>query len=112
MNNDDLKAHLKSILLRHEGRPRAITGRELAAIVGHRDDRRVRLVIRDLITDGLPVVSNTESPGGYFIPTSIEEAKHCTESLRSRSIEIFLRRKQLIRNTALYLKPALQGKLL
>ena len=112
MHNGNLKSHLKSILERHEGKARAITGRELAAIVGHRDDRSVRLAIRELISDGLPIISVTEHPGGYFIPTSLEEAKHCTVSLRSRAIEIFLRRRQLIRNTALYLKPASQGKLL
>lgn len=111
MNNGNLKAYLKTTLLRHEGKSRAITGKELAGMVGHRDDRKVRLVIRELISEGLPVASSTEKPFGYFIPVSIEEAKQCTESLRSRSIEIFLRRRELIRNTALYLKPAIQSKL-
>ena len=112
MHSEDLKIRLRSILLMHEGKARAITGRELATMVGHRDDRQVRLVIRELISEGLPVISRTESPGGYFIPTSLEEAKQCTESLRSRSIQIFLRRREIIKNTALYLKPASQGKLL
>ena len=112
MSNGELKQCVKTILLRHEGEARAIPGRELAAMFNLRDDRRVRLTIRELIADGLPIISRTEHPGGYFVPTSVEEAKHCTESLRSRAIEIFLRRKELIRHTALYLKPAEQGRLL
>ena len=106
-----MKKQLKGILLRHEGRSQAIKARELAEIV-QSDERKVRLIIRVLITEGLPIISSTEQPGGYFIPTSLEETKHCTASLRSRAIEIFLRRKQLIRNTALYLKPASQGEFL
>jgi len=107
----NIKEDLKDILLQHEGRVSAITGQELAAIVGQRNDRGVRVAIRELITEGLPIVSSTEPPQGYFISTSLEETKHCTESLRSRAVEIFLRRKELIRNTALYLKPAEQRRL-
>jgi len=111
MHNGNLKSHLKSILERHEGKARAITAGQLSAMSGA-PDRSVRLAIRELIDEGMPIISSTEIPSGYFIPTSLEEAKHCTTSLRSRAIEIFLRRRQLIRNTALYLKPASQEKLL
>ena len=47
----DLKQQLKGILERHEGRARAITSRELSQLTGE-PDRKVRLVIRELISEG------------------------------------------------------------
>lgn len=106
-----MKTELKNILERHEGRERAIKAQELACLLDT-DERHVRQVIEELIDDGLPVVSATESPAGYFIPVSLEQAKEYTQSLRSRAVLIFLRRKKVIRNTALHLKPASQGRLI
>jgi len=112
MDKTDLKAHLKRILLFHAGKARAITGRELAAIVGHRDDRRVRQVIRELIIDGLPVAASTESPAGYFLVTCRQEADEYAASIRSRLIEDALRRRDFRRAAAMHLAPATQGRLL
>ena len=80
-------------------------------MTGH-EDRRVRLTIEELIEEGLPVISATDFPPGYFIPLSLDEARLYTQSLRSRAVEIFLRRRKVLKNTALHLKPASQGKLL
>ena len=110
MNKDELKAELKSILLRHEGRDRAITGRELAAMFGQRDDRQVRLAIRDLITDGLPVASSTEA--GYFIVANRQEAEQYACSIRSRLIQDAIRRRDFRRAADQYLTPAAQGRLI
>lgn len=112
MNNGDLKLRLKGVLLRHEGKNRAITGRELATIVGHRDDRQVRLAIRELITDGLPVASSTESPAGYFIVATRQEAENYAASIRSRLIEDALRRRDFRRAADMHLTPAKQGILI
>lgn len=106
-----IKGHLKSILQRHEGRDRAITGRELAAMVGHRDDRTVRLVIRELITAGLPVASTTEAPAGYFVVTTRQEAEEYAASIRSRLIEDAKRRRDFRRTADMYLTPAVQRRL-
>jgi len=76
------------------------------------DDRAIRLAIEDLIDDGLPIVSATEPPAGYFVPLTLDEAREYTQSLRSRAVQIFLRRRKVIRNAALYLKPAVQGRLM
>lgn len=111
MNNSELKTRLEAILTNRFGRHSAITSRELSSIT-LQPDRAIRLAIEDLIRDGLPIVSATEHPAGYFIPSSIEEAREYTQSLRSRAVQIFLRRKKVIRNTALYLKPANQGRLI
>ena len=112
MKNGDLKLHLKGVLLRHEGKARAITGRELATMVGHRGDRQVRLVIRELITDGLPVASSTESPAGYFIVATRQEAEDYATSIRSRLIEDAIRRRDFRRAADLHLAPAQQGRLI
>ena len=111
MNNGDLKTELKRILLRHEGKARAITGRELATMVDYQDDRRVRQVIRELITDGLPVASSTEAPAGYFLVATHQEAEEYAASIRSRLIEDALRRRDFRRAADLYLAPARQGRL-
>ena len=111
MNKDD-RAELKSILLRHEGRDRAITGRELAAMFKQRDDRQVRLAIRDLITDGLPVASSTEVIPGYFIVANRQEAEQYAGSIRSRLIQDAIRRRDFRRAADQYLTPAAQGRLI
>ncbi len=106
-----LKVGLRGILARHEGRAMAITAACLSESTGH-PDRAVRLAIEELIDDGFPVVSTTDPPAGYFVPVSIDEARQYTQSLRSRAVMIFLRRRKVIRNTAMYLRPAVQERLL
>ena len=112
MKNGDLKSRLKTLLLKHEGKARAITGRELATIVGHRDDRQVRMVIRELITDGLPVASSTEFPAGYFIVATRQEVEEYAASIRSRLIEDAIRRRDFRRAANMHLAPAQQGRLI
>ncbi len=106
-----LKWNIKNVLMRHEGRGRAITARELASLVGS-NDRAVRLAIRELIADGVPVASSTENPGGYFMVTSWQEAREYADSIKGRVIEDALRRRDFRRSAALYLKPATQERLL
>ena len=108
---NDFKTQIKEILQRHEGRDRAITARGLSDITGQ-PDRRVRLVIRELIKEGMPILSSTESPAGYFLPSNWHELNECAASLRGRLIEDAKRRRDLLRAGALYLKPAEQRKLL
>lgn len=42
-----------------------------------------------------PVISTT---AGYFRPASVAEINHCLESLQSRAMCIFLRKRTIIRN--------------
>ena len=113
MSNEELKTQVKMILLRHEGKDRAVPGRELAAMVGHRDDRQVRLAIRELIADGLPVASSTEPPtAGYFVVASRQEAEQYALSIKSRLIEDAMRRRDFRRAADMYLTPAIQRKLI
>jgi len=108
----DLKTELRYILERHEGRDRAITGGELARMLGHQEDRVIRQIIRELIAEGLPVASTTKPPAGYFLVTSYEEAREYADSIKSRLIEDALRRRDFRRAADCHLKPAEQRRLL
>jgi hypothetical protein len=116
----ELKGELRLILLQHQNRGRAITGKELARMFGYRDDRQIRLAIRELIRDGLPIAAATESrengrmrlPAGYFLATTWEEANEYADSIKGRLIEDALRRRDFRRGAVLYLKKAEQWRLL
>ena len=110
MDQDELKTQLKSILSRHEGHALAITGRELATMFGHKNDRTIRLAIRDLITEGLPIASSTDN--GYFVVTTRQEAELYALSIRSRLISDAIRRRDFRRAADQWLTPAEQGVLL
>lgn len=112
LKNTDLKLGVKSILLRHEGQAQAISGRELAAIFNLNDDRRVRLAIRDLISDGLPIAANTEVPAGYFIVATRQEAEQYAGSIRRRLIKDAIRRRDFRWAADQYLTPGEQGRLI
>ena len=111
MSDNGLNSQLKHILECHKGRAQAITARELSHMTGQ-DDRKVRLVIRDLITNGLPVASSTEFPGGYFVVSTWEEVRQYAKSIRNRLIEDAIRRRDFNRSAALYLQTAEQGRLI
>lgn len=111
MNENTLKAYLKYILFKHEGYSNPITAKELSAIL-QQDERRIRLIIRDLITDGLPIASSTQHPPGYFLVTNFYEARKYADSIKGRLIEDALRRRDFNRSASLYLKQVVQQRLL
>ncbi len=112
MNEVNLKAEVQKVLSRHEGPERAITGKELASIFGRKDDRAIRLIIRELIAEGLPVASLTDRPYGYFVVTNRQQAEDYALSIKGRLINDALRRRDFRRAADLYLTPAKQGKLI
>ena len=79
------------------GRENAMTGATLAARFGHRSDRAVRLAIRQLIDEGLPVASETTAPAGFFIANTQEEVDTYAKALRARLIEDAKRRRDFLR---------------
>lgn len=110
MADTALKQQLRCILERHEGRSMAITSQALAKITGQHE-RLIRLVIRELIKEGLPVASSTEPPAGYFLVAAMKEAEEYADSVKSRLIEDAKRRRDFRHAAAMFLKPAEQGKL-
>lgn len=92
-NNHELKQEVRFLL--RTGREEARTGGELAAILGFKNDREVRQAIRELISDGLPVLSNVHPPYGYYIANDpLDVTEHLGE-LRHRALEVLGRYKDL-----------------
>ena len=75
-DNHDLKPAILRCL-RH-GKAQAITGRRLAELLGQHDDRKIRLAIRVLIAEGVPIASSVHAPhlGFYIVSTPDEAAEY------------------------------------
>jgi len=73
------------------GRINAITGNELARSLREPDDRRIRVVIRNLIREGVPVASSVVPPYGYYICANVDEAAAYIRVLKERIREDSLR---------------------
>lgn len=84
---------LLTILQRHRGKDRAITGKRIAAMLGFQDDRAIRQEIRQLISQGIPIASATQPPYGYYIIESPQEAEHYMSQLKSRLVQDAYRRR-------------------
>jgi len=69
-------------------------------------ERDVRLVIRKLIEDGIPVASSTDGwSGGFFITATREEADAYIADMRSRIVEIAKRLRDYKRAARSILNP-------
>lgn len=66
----------------------AKTGAQLADALGMYDDRRVQLVIRELIAEGYPIASSVVQPMGYYITKTKKEAEGYINVLKGRMNEI------------------------
>ena len=77
----------------HRGKARAITGKDLAMIMGEPDDRPIRKEIRELIAEGYPIASSTEKPCGYFMAETPEEVDQYLKQLKSRLVKDAYRRR-------------------
>jgi hypothetical protein len=112
VNEVDLKRELRLIIQRHVGRAEAVTAGLLAQSFGFKDDRVIRKAIEDLIEkDGFPVCSVTEEPAGYFFPENVNDARTYSKALQKRAVNIFLRRRNIIKNTAIFYEKARQAEL-
>jgi len=89
--NHTLKTEVRSLL--RYGRENAITGKELAKTLGYPNDRVIRVAIRELIGDRVPVAASTVTPSGYFITKTEEEATKYLAVLRGRLVEDAYRRR-------------------
>lgn len=68
------------------GAENALSRRDLVAITGL-TDREVRRVVARERKRGLPIVTNTERGGGYYLPEGPEELARFIRSLRHRAVE-------------------------
>ena len=88
-----LKANVRSLLW--YGKEKARTGKDLAKILGFKDDRQIRLAIREIIAAGVPIISSGHSPYGYYIADNPEEIIEHLGELRHRALEVLGRYKDL-----------------
>ena len=89
--NHTLKTDVRSLL--KYGRENAVTGKEPAKTLGYPNDRVIRVAIRELIADRVPIASSTVNPSGYFITKTEEEATKYLAVLRGRLVEDAYRRR-------------------
>jgi len=105
MDKDRVKHNL--LIALGKGRHNAKTGKQLVRLCdnGVKNDRHIRLAIRDLIDDGYPIASSTEAPYGFFIAETKEEVLKYAGGLRGRLIEDAIRRRNFLRASREILQP-------
>ena len=80
------RTRLRSRVLKalNTGRRSAITGKRIAQGLGQSDDRKIRLIIRELISEGVPVASSVSEPMGFYIVGNEHEAADYIRVLKER----------------------------
>ncbi len=80
-----------------KGSAHAITARTLAQALGHRSDRKLRVIIAMLIEAGHPIASSVGAQPGYFLIENAEEARRYLTTLRSRAVTTMIRYRDFSR---------------
>ena len=75
------------------GKHSAVPGRVLANRLGFKNDRAVRLEIRELIRTGHPIASSVNPPYGYYMAATTEEIEEYLRVMRTRLVEDAYRRR-------------------
>jgi len=110
--DNELKQPILQFIQIHKGRANAVRGSEIASFLGQKNDRYIRLIIRDLIAEGYPIASSVQNPYGYFLVKDREEATEYQQSLKNRLIEDAIRLRDFRRSAGCTLATAKQGILL
>ncbi len=110
--NNNIKPRLKGMLSSHQGRARAITRREIKNTLGYQNDRKLRLIIAELRSEGLPVLFATNKPAGYYVPATFDELRSGLDSFRSYIIDLCVQRARIKKAGELSLYSSKQGALL
>jgi len=107
-----MKGTIIRLLENRQGKENAITGKELARLLGERDDRRIRQIIRELIEEGYPIASSVTGTKGYFMTQTFAEKEEYLAVMRSRLIQDALRRRDYKKSAGLYLDRVTQARLI
>ncbi len=110
--NNDIKPRLKGILSNRLGRDSAITRRELRDTLGYQNDRKLRLIIAELRSEGLPVLFATQKPAGYYVPATWDELRAGLDSFKSYIIDLCVQRARIKKAGERSLYSSKQGLLL
>lgn len=65
-----------------KGAANARTGKNIASYLCQRNTREIRLLIQELIADGYPICSSTQTPAGYFLAETREEVNENLKVLK------------------------------
>lgn len=93
----DLPARIMEILGEHKGAGSAVTGLRIAKRLGYQNDRKIRVVIQQLIGEGKPIAASVSEPVGYYLVQTREEAEAYAAVLRSRAVKTFERMRDFQR---------------
>ena len=101
MNNIDHNAIILSIIKSYVGDSNGRTQAELTEECMARSgvnisERRTRIILRELIDDGAPIIST--AAGGYHWYENEAERVKCYKELRHKGISILLRARRVNRN--------------
>lgn len=113
--DNGIKPQLKHIIENHRGRTNAIKRRDLRILLNDINDRKLRLIKTELIREGVPVLSATKQPAGYYMPTSHDELRTGLKTLQSYIIELCKDYRDIKKSGKLFLEtpaPARQDRLL
>lgn len=113
--NNGIKPQLKHIIENHRGRTNAIKRRDLRVLLNDINDRKLRLIKTELIREGLPVLSATKEPAGYYMPDNLVELRDGLSTLQSYIIELCKDYRDIKKSGHLFLEkpmPARQDRLL
>ena len=95
VNNGELKTRVLESL--KGGNRNALTGKLLATRLNLRNDRGIRVAIRELIKDGYPVAASVVPPLGFFIAETKKEVDYYAANIKSRLVEDAYRRRDFLR---------------
>lgn len=84
-----------ALLEHHRGAANPITGAEIAKALGQADDRKVRMVIQQLIADGHTIAASVGKLPGYYLIGTREEAESYMRVLKSRAVKTFERMRDI-----------------
>jgi len=100
MNSIDHNAIILSIIKSYIGDSNKRTQAELTQECNDKGmditDRRTRIILRELIDDGAPIISTPA--GGYYWYENEAERVKCYKELRHKGISILLRARRVNRN--------------
>jgi len=110
--DNNIKPRLKAFLQSHQGRARAITRREIKNTLGYQNDRKLRLIIAEIRSEGLPVLFATNKPAGYYVPATWQELHAGLDSFKSYIIDLCVQRAKIKKAGELSLYSGKQGILI
>jgi hypothetical protein len=108
VESSELPGRILAILLECRTNKRRITGAQLARRLGYRNDRKIRVVIGQLVLKGHLILSSVRVPYGYYLAESKSEIETYIATEFSRLREQHARIKAIQANAAKFYADVVQ----